>query len=272
MSIASPAVSFITANFVAREVNYALSPFSWAAADAATQAAFHGPQFAAKFDELCGIVAALGFTAIDLWVAHLNPLKASDGMVDEALAILKRHSLTVVAYTAGLGRAELTRQQAERIYSVAQRLGTPLLGVGLHPDQARLAFELGRAYGIRYAIENHPERTPEELLARLGDYGEIIGLTQDTGFWGMFGVDAVAATHRLKDHLLHMHLKQMKQTPTGWECSAYDDGVVDIQGVVAALRADGYQGAISIEIETTEHDPQPLVSRSRDLLAGWLTA
>jgi sugar phosphate isomerase/epimerase len=263
--------SYITANLVAAEVDYALQPFTWGQADRATQDAFHGPTFAQKFDALCGHVAGLGFRAIDLWVAHLNPLRASDGMVDEAIAILRRHGLTVVAYTAGLGRPELTRQEAERIYTVARRLGAPLLGVGLHPSHAQLAFDLGRAYGIRYAIENHPEKTPQELLARIGPYGEVIGVTQDTGFWGMFGYDAVRATYELKDHLLHMHLKQMKQAPDGhWACSTYDDGVVDIQGVVGALKAIDYQGVISIEIETTDQDPTPLVARSKALLTSWL--
>lgn len=263
--------TYITANLVAREVGYALKPFTWGEADRATQDAFHGPAFGRKFDELCGHVAGLGFRAIDIWVAHLNPLRASDGMVNEAIAILRHYGLRVAAYTAGLGRAGLTRADAERIYTVAKAIGAPLLGVGLNPDNARLAYDLGREYGIRYAIENHPEKTPQEVLARIGPYGEIIGITQDTGFWGMFSYDAVKATHELKDHLLHMHLKQMKAQPEGgWECAAYDDGVVNIQGVVAALKAIDYQGAISIEIETTDHDPTPLVARSHRLLAGWL--
>jgi sugar phosphate isomerase/epimerase len=268
---AAPVRSFITANFVAQEVGYALHPFTWAAADLATQEAFHGPAFAGKFDDLCARVAGLGFDAIDLWVAHLNPLRASDGMVDEAVAILQRHGLRVVAYTAGLGRPERTRREAERIYEVAKAIGAPLLGVGLHPDHARLAYDLGREYGIRYAIENHPERTPAELLARIGPYAGVIGLTQDTGFWGMFGYDAVAATYELREHLLHLHLKQMKQRADGeWECAAYDDGVVDIRGVAGALKAIGYDGAISIEIETSDTDPSPLVARSLALLNQWL--
>lgn len=274
-SRATPATAlepaFITANLVASEVNYALSPFTWAQADQATQDAFHGPQFADRFDALCGYVAGLGFRAIDIWVAHLNPLRASDGMVDEAIAILARHNLRVVAYTAGLGRPEISRADAERIYTVASRIGAPVLGVGLHPSNARLAFELGRAHGIGYAIENHPERTPAELLARIGDYGEVIGVTQDTGFWGMFDYDAVKATHELKHHLRHMHLKQMRRVGDGhWECSAYDDGVVDIRGVVGALVEIGYTGAISIEIETTDQAPTAYVERSLTLLRGWL--
>jgi L-ribulose-5-phosphate 3-epimerase len=263
-------VSFITANYVAREVNYSLRPFNWGAADKATVEAFHGPQFGEKFDELCRLVTEAGFANIDVWVAHLNPFVASRSMVDEAASILKARGLTVVAYTGGLGRPDMTRADAEKVYQTAKAIGAPVLGVGLHPTNARLAYDLGQEYGIKYAIENHPEKNPQELLARIGDYGEVIGVTQDTGFWGMFNYDAVKATHELKDHLLHMHLKQVHQTADGWHSCAYDQGVVDIQGVVGALKEIGYQGAISVEHEPAHEDPTPAVVHSAQLLRKWL--
>jgi sugar phosphate isomerase/epimerase len=153
---------------------------------------------------------------------------------------------------------------------VAKAIGAPVLGVGLHPSNAQLAYDLGKEYGIKYAIENHPEKNPQELLARIGKFGDVIGVTQDTGFWGQFGYDAVKATHELKDHLLHMHLKQVHQTPDGWHSCAYDAGVVDIKGVVDALLADGYTGAVSVEHEPAHHDPMPETSHSAQLLRGWL--
>jgi L-ribulose-5-phosphate 3-epimerase len=265
-------VSCITANFVAREVNYALRPFNWGAADRATVEAFHGPRFAEKFDELCRMVKEDGFDSIDVWVAHLNPWVATPSMVAEAAAILRAHQLTVVAYTGGLGRAGLTLAEAEKVYQVARAIDAPLLGVGLNPANARLAYDLGKEYGIKYAIENHPnEKTPTDLLAQIGDYGEVIGVTQDTGFWGMFGYDAVKATHELKDHLLHLHLKQVRQTADGWHSCAYDEGVVNLAGVVQALRQIGYTGAISVEHEPAYEDPRPAVGHSAQLLRGWLS-
>ena len=262
--------AFITANFVARAVDYRLSPFAWGEADRATQDAFHGPQFAARFDALCAEVVALGFQAIDIWVAHLNPLRASDAMVGEAIAILAKHKLKVVAYTAGLGRPHVPLSDAERIYAVAQRLGAPMLGVWLHPSNARLAYDLGREYGVKYAIENHPEKRPQELFATIGDFGEVIGVAQDIGFWPRFGYDAVQATWELKAHLLHMHLKQVRQIGDEWQTCAYDEGVNDIPSVLAVLKQIGYSGALSIEHEPHDHDPSVEVARSLALLRDWL--
>jgi sugar phosphate isomerase/epimerase len=262
--------SCITANYVARESSYSMRPFNWGQADKATQDAFHGPNWANKWDEMAGIVAGMGFKAIDIWVAHCVPTRVSPGMIDEMLAILKQHDLKVVAYTGGLGKPDMTRPEAEQVYKVAKAIGTPLIDVGLHPTNARLAYELGKEYGIKYAIENHPEKTPQEVLARIGDYGEVIGIAQDTGFWAHFDYDPVKATYELKDHLFHMHLKQEKRTPDGWTCSAYDDGVLDIKGVVGALKAIGYDGAVSIETETMYHDPTEEVAHSLVLLEEWL--
>lgn len=263
-------ITFITANYVAREIGYQ-GWTDWGAADRATVAAFHGSDSSRKLDQMCGEIKAAGFDAVDLWVAHLNPHVATDAQVDEAAAILKAHGLRVLAYTGGLGRPEnATRAQGERVYKVAKVIGAPVLGVGLHPSNARLAFDLGREYGIKYAIENHPERTPQELLARIGDYGEWIGVTEDTGFWPRFGYDAIQTTRDLKDHILHMHLKQVHQTPDGWDSCAYDEGVIDMKAVVAVLREIGYQGALSVEHEPRDHDPMPAVKRSADQLRGWL--
>ena len=118
------------------------------------------PNFAQKFDELCATVVGMGFKAIDIWAGHLDPARASDGMVSEAVDILKRHGLQVVGYTAGMMKPNVTIKEAERNYKVAKAIGTPLIGLRLHPSNERLAFDLGREYGIKYAIENHPEHTP----------------------------------------------------------------------------------------------------------------
>jgi L-ribulose-5-phosphate 3-epimerase len=67
-------ISFMSANFVARQLNYNMPLNQWAVGDGATQAWFRPLEsFEQRFDELLGEVAALGFTAIDIWLAHLHP-------------------------------------------------------------------------------------------------------------------------------------------------------------------------------------------------------
>ncbi|HLZ07518.1 MAG TPA: TIM barrel protein, partial [Chloroflexota bacterium] len=84
------------------------------------------------------------------------------------------------------------------------------------------------------------------------------------------GYDAIKATHELKDHLFHMHLKQVRQLPDGWHTCAYDDGIVNIYGVVKALKDIGYSGSVSVEHEPAHEDPLPAVVHSAELLRTWL--
>ena len=69
--------------------------------------------------------------------------------MDEAVAALKANNLRVVAYTGGLGRPDLSRAEAEKVYQVANAIGAPVLGVGLNPTNARLAYDLGKEYGVK---------------------------------------------------------------------------------------------------------------------------
>ena len=65
-------LSFMSANFVARELGYGMTQ-GWMQGDATTQA-FYKPleTFEQRFDALLGDIAADGFTAMDLWGAHLH--------------------------------------------------------------------------------------------------------------------------------------------------------------------------------------------------------
>lgn len=263
-------VAVCTANYVAEETGYSLRPWSWGEAHRATVEAYHGPRFAKKFDALVGRLVGLGFRDLELWVAHLDPARATPGMVDEANAILERHGARLIGYTAGLGRPDVPREEAEQLYRVARALNVPLLTTGLHPANEVLARDLGRQYGIRYAIENHPEKTPAELLGRLDPRDPWVGTVVDTGWWATQGYDPVEAVRALRDHLFHVHLKDVKHVGRPHETCAFGEGIVDGEAVVSALREIGYRGHVSVEHEPEHHDPTPEIVESRRRLRRWL--
>lgn len=268
-------LSFVTANYVAREGKYNIQPWSWGAADKITQDAFHSPEFEQKFDELARMVADLGFKNIEIWVAHLNPWRATPEMVDQAVDILKKHNLNVCGYTAGFGRPNMTREEAEVACRVANKIGSPILSVGLNPTNEDLAAQVCRDFGLKYAIENHPEKSPQDMLARLQaieqrNGGRYVGVASDTGWWASQGADPVEATHVLKDYLYHVHLKDVKQTGAHHETCALGDGIVDIRGILNALNEIGYKGYISIEHEPEFHDPTEDIRKSLERVREWM--
>ena len=50
------------------------------------------------------------------------------------------------------------------------------------------------------------------------------------------------------------------------ECVALGSGIVDIRGMVRELKAVGYDGWLSIEIETSDHDPTEEIIASAERL------
>jgi L-ribulose-5-phosphate 3-epimerase len=256
-------ISFMSANYVAREVGYAMH--GWGHGDRATNEAF-APlgTFAAKLDEILGDIAALGFEAVDVWGAHLSPDWATDEHVDLAVDALRRHGLTVTTYATWVGPSNI-----ERSCELALALGTSLIGGGFSGEPEELAPVLEK-YGVRLGVENHPEKTPAELLAKIERGGERFGATVDTGWWGTHGYDAARAIEELGAHVLHVHLKDVRAEGEPHETCRWGEGIVRIRECVRALERIGYTGAITVEHEPEDHDPSDEVRAMRAQLEKWL--
>jgi sugar phosphate isomerase/epimerase len=255
-------VSFMSANYVAREVGWQMH--GWGHGDRATNEAFRPPEtYAARFGALLDDVRALGFTAIDVWGAHLSPEWATDDHVEAAAAALGERGLRVASY-----QVYAPAQHLERACVVAERLGTRVLS-GFVPVDERLPPLLER-HGLVFALENHPEPTPRAMLDKVGHLPRV-GVCVDTGWFGTQGYDAPRAIEELGDRVLHVHLKDVQHEGEPHETCRWGDGVVDVEGCVRALQRIGYAGAISVEHEPETYDPSDDVRAMREQLDGWLS-
>ncbi len=120
MKIDEGKICFITANFVGRAVNYSLKPFDWGKADEATQRLFQSDAFEKEFSELMRIISNAGFKTIELWTAHLNYGKATQGQIKKAKQILERYELSVHAYAGSFGNSE---GELDQSFALAQTMG-----------------------------------------------------------------------------------------------------------------------------------------------------
>lgn len=261
-------VSFISASFVARPLGYRMTE-GWMQGDEATNAYFRPIEtFRERFDALLGEVRALGFRAVDLWTAHLNPAWATDAHVQAARELLEKHDLQVPSLAGGVGSLEVLEGSCE----LAQAMGIPVLagGASMLPKQRAEAVEILKHYGVKLAAENHPEKTPAELLAQIGDgAGGYLGAAADTGWWATQGYPAPQALRELGSHLMTVHLKDVK-APGGHETCRFGAGAADIKGCVGVLREIGYTGPLGIEHEPENFDPSEDVRASRVMLQTWL--
>jgi sugar phosphate isomerase/epimerase len=221
-------------------------------------------QLAADFDGTLARVAALGFDSLDVWGAHLGADWATDEHVGLARAALARHGLAVSTYATWVAPANV-----ERACELALALGTTIVGAGFSGEPERLAPVL-RAHGVRLAVENHPERSPAELLEKIERGGETFGATVDTGWWATHGYDPVRALEELDEHILHVHLKDVVASGEPHVTCRWGEGIVDVERCVRALVRLGYERALAVEHEPEDRDPAEECRAMREQLERWL--
>jgi L-ribulose-5-phosphate 3-epimerase len=256
-------IAFMTANYVARETGYAMH--GWGHGDRTTNEAFAPVEtYEERFDALLRDVKALGFDTVDIWGAHLSPDWATDAHVDAALDALDRHGLRVSTYATWIGPSNV-----EPACELARALGASIIGGGYSGEPEALVPTLQK-YEVLLGIENHPERTPQEVLAKIERGDGAFGATVDTGWWGTQSYDASRAIEELAEHVLHVHLKDVLALDEPHETCRWGEGIVPIEACVRTLQRIGYQGAIAVEHEPETFDPSDEVRAMREQLESWL--
>jgi len=263
MATGFQAISFMTANYVARELGYGASD-EWGPFDEATNAAFEPVDtFPGRFDALLAPIAEIGFDAIDLWFGHLNWRWATPEHVAVAHQVLDCRGIRVVSLAGGIGE---TPEDVEAACRLANDLDVDLIagpGSILTTRRDEVAAVLA-THGVRFGLENHPERTSAEVLAAIGD-SEMLGAAVDTGWWTTQGCDPVAAIHELSDRLFHVHLKDVEEAGTHVTCM-HGEGCARISECVEALLEVGYAGPVSIEDHPFDRDPTAECGRALVML------
>ena len=261
-------ISFMLANYVARQVVYHMDR-GWGQGSKATIAYFAPAEtFGARFDEYLRDVREMGFDAIDMWTDILGPPFATPAHVEAAREALSRNGLDVLSYGGWFGS---TPEEFTATCDLAVALGTTLLGGStrvLEKDRAFVVRTL-KERGLRLGLENHPE-TPDQMLAKIGDGGDgTLGTTVDTGWYGTQAVDAAEAIQHLAPHVFQVHLKDVREAGEHNTCR-FGDGVVPVERCVRVLQQVGFTGPLSIEHEPELYDPSEEVADSLRMLRGWL--
>jgi L-ribulose-5-phosphate 3-epimerase len=256
-------IAFMTANYVARETGFAMR--GWGHGDRATNERFAPLEtYGERLEELLGEIRGLGFEAVDLWGAHLGTEWATDEHVELALASLARHGLALATYATWIGPSSV-----ERACQLASALGVETIGGGMSGEPAEIAPVLAE-HGLRLAIENHPERTPAEVLDRIERGEGTLAATVDTGWWATHGYDPARAIEELGGHVAHVHLKDVRALGEPHETCPWGEGLVDVEACVRALGRIGYGGALVVEHEPEDHDPGEECRLMRERLESWL--
>jgi len=252
--LSSPApakhVAFNTANLVARVSGYRYELSHWMDQHNQTIAATDE----AAWRAICKEIAAAGFEAVEVWEAHAAPESLDEAKARRWKRILDENGLTPVAYAGGL-RPETLR--------ICQWLGIPHVDGGLRDNTPEKATALCREHGIRFNIENHPEKSAGEILAKIGGGDEWLGVCIDMGWLGTQGVSGPAVIKACAPFVRHTHVKDVKAAGKHETCPL-GEGTADVAGCIAALRGVKYAGWYSWEDEPEDRNPFDSAVRNRE--------
>jgi 3-oxoisoapionate decarboxylase len=174
---------------------------------------------------------------------------------------------------AGLGHRTLritagspATRGSEPASALVDRLVAPLQEAAAHAERR----------GVDLALENHGDLRAADLVELLERVGHPrLGVTLDTVNLIRLGDDMVDGTRVLAPHtrLVHLkdHLPGPVDVPGGPVCTALGDGCADLEGVLAALAAAGFDGPVCVELASLgpgDVDELALVERS----VAWLRA
>ncbi|WP_226528414.1 sugar phosphate isomerase/epimerase family protein [Metabacillus niabensis] len=243
-------IGFQSANYFARATNYQTSMDLWGDAERKVIENFS----LAEFDRICRDIHEAGFDHMELWMGHAFPKFMTPDLAGELKAIWEQHGLSVYSYSCSLGDPVRHPRWTKLCFETARMLGISLITSGISKEAAPVIYGLCKEYEMRVAVENHPEKHPDEIKAIIGDYSDLLGTAVDTGWYATQGFSAPEALRLLKDSLIHVHLKDVnevgKHNPV-----ALGSGIANIEACIDALKEIKYDQTLSIEQESGSYDP-----------------
>ncbi|MBK1877641.1 Gfo/Idh/MocA family oxidoreductase [Pelagicoccus mobilis] len=273
--------SFITANLVAETLDYHMTD-GWMQGDNATNEYYRPIEtYEERFGAMLEKVKMLGFSAIDLWAAHLHFSWATLEHVETAKRLLQEKGMVARSYAAWVGDSSAELKATCR---VCKELGMRYISghIEFVNSDRTAAVEILRSFGVGYAIENHTETSIEILRARLGEGDEdVMGIALDLGWCGTREWDALEGLKELYDRIFTVHLKDVKakrSEPTGYEfidmgheTCLLGEGIVPVEAVLKELRRRDFRGSIGVEHEPEKYDPTDEIREGLSRAEKWWT-
>jgi len=258
-------LSYVTANLIGAGFGFNGDP-DWGKLEAA-MIEQTTPQ---TFRKIAKAVKAMGFDGVEIYTGHCSYLKRDLDYAKAIRDVCNEEGLPVVAYAGGFGQPGGAREDFKRTFAMCRALGATLMAGGIAGKDWGLCAKMLRDEGLVIGYENHPEKSAEEILARIAGHEDVIKVTLDTGNLTSKGGDARLAAERLMPLIVHMHLKDVKAAG-GHDTLALGKGVARVKDALDYVVAHGYKAWASIEHEPYDRDPDPEVKESLGTVRKWLT-
>ncbi len=208
--------------------------------------------FDALDNGLCDeIRARLDEHGLDRVLGWGHPEGLWGGTRPDELAALERH----IPQTLRLGSTRMRITAASMNYAKAPREEL----IGRVVPMLREAAAVAADHGVTLALENHIDFTSAEMVRIIEAVdSDFLRVNFDTGNAIRLFEDPVVAAERLAPLTVSTHTKDIATRRRGgspsdnftwWPACPIGEGVIDMEGVVAALGQGGFDGSLSVEVD-----------------------
>jgi sugar phosphate isomerase/epimerase len=233
-----------------------------------------------ELDYAFGVIAAAGFRKVDL-LGRLPHFSATDPSfrLETLERLLAGHGLRVANIGSYCGQGFCAQTTAARRAAMDELCATLDAAHQLGARSIRVVPGDGRRASIGALIPQFQEAA--ENAARLGVYlgfenhgGEISGVPEAcrqlcaavaSPWFGVLyepanlmaaGVDYRTALATLRDHIVHIHVKDGRHDAAGaWQGTMLGEGTIDLRWLWTQMAAAGYGGDFALEYEVDSIEP-----------------
>lgn len=195
---------------------------------------------------LLPIIAKLGFDRVETFDRQLS-VHSSQQDLAGAIADLDAAGIDVTAfYTDEFENDELL---THAIFAFGMRIGIELFTTGREPGALAWANRLSSRYGIPVALHNAspgPGKhyvSLKEIDATLTEL-ESLRVCVDIGNFVRAGIDPIDAIHHFGSKVAEVHIKDVDAEG---QHTLLGDGIIDLEGVLAAMAGVGFSGLLTLE-------------------------
>ncbi len=199
---------------------------------------------------------------------------ASADVIAKVKAKLAAHKMKAVNY--GVVAIPQDEAGARKVFEFAKTMG--MRGITTESTESIDTIEkMVKEYDIAVGYHNHPRQPknpnykvwdPYYILSLVENHDKRIGACADTGHWCTSGLNPAFCLKVLKGRIISSHLKDKNVYGSGHDVP-YGEGVAGIKDCLDELKAQGFQGNISIEYEYNWDNSVPEVTKCIDFVRAY---
>ncbi len=152
------------------------------------------------------------------------------------------------------------------LFEFAVSMGLENITMEPEPEFIPLVSKLCDEYQINAALHNHPAPSrywnPDVVIAAMQGQSKRLGACADIGHWVRSGLDPVECLKKLEGHVIQLHFKDLNEKSKNAHDVHWGTGVSNVDGVLAELKRQNFQGLFSAEYEHNWENSTPDVTAS----------